>query len=66
MSKFGLVDTGFVFDVEAERISDLIRSGYPVGMHQAVFAIDYQEKRQERINRWWLRAFRVLRFWRTS
>lgn len=41
-----------------EVISDKIRNGVPVGIHEAIAAIDYQTARREylRKNVWWRRA----------
>lgn len=46
-----------------EAVSDKIRGGEPVGLLDAILAIDYQEQlRNERdANKWWRRFLRVLR-----
>lgn len=52
----------FVHCPVLEAISDRIRCGEPVGMFEAIAAIEYQERRQahERYNVWWRRAFRQI------
>lgn len=52
-------------DERLEVISDKIRAGIPVGMAEAIEAIDYQdalrkEREQLRQNVWWRRAIKRL------
>lgn len=53
----------FVHCPVLEAISDRIRCGEPVGLFEAIAAIDYQERRQahERNNVWWRRVVRWIR-----
>lgn len=47
---------------ELERISDKIRSGEPVGLDEAIAAIQYQEGKRRRTTQgnWWKRLLRKL------